>query len=358
MTARASRLVPALCFSVVWTAGLFSSVIAQVPDRTQGWDSDFQSPRTTWGHPDLQGNWSNATLTPFERRVDFGPEYTWEQANNIERAERARVEAGSEPSDPNRPVLEAANDPGSYNQIYFDRGDRLATVNGQARTSLITFPSDGRIPELSPEGLRRKREYEEFRSQFGEYDHPELRPLAERCIVYYASSPTGVLGPPMTPTAGYNNNFIIVQNADHVLISAEMIHDIRIIRLGDPDPLPKHIRPWFGDSWGHWEGTTLVVETTNIHPDQGIRESPNKILHSEDIKVIERFTRVDDDTILYKFEVHDPITYSEPWGGEIPWERFDQQIYEYACHEGNYSLANVLSGARYQERIEAQGGGN
>ena len=222
-------------------------------------------------------------------------------------------------------------------------------ADGEPRTSLITFPADGRMPALSAEGQKRKDEYDAFRSQFAQYDHPELRPLAERCVIYYGSSRTGVLGSPMTPTRAYNNNLTIVQNADHVLIRAEMIHDVRIIRLGEPDELPKDMRLWFGDSWGHWEGNTLVVETTNQHLDQGINVSGSMIRHSEDLRVLERFTRVDDDTILYEFEIDDPRTYSEPWGGQIPWEKFDQQILEYACHEGNYALSNILSGARYQE---------
>ncbi len=178
--------------------------------------------------------------------------------------------------------------------------------------------------------------------------------MAERCIVYYGLSPTGLLGPPMTPTRGYNNNFTIVQNADHVLIMSEMIHDVRIIRLGEPNRLPAHVRPWFGDSWGRWEGNTLVVETTNIHPDMGFNEQADKIPHSPEMRVIERFTRVAEDNILYEFEIHDPRTYTEVWGGQVPWRKYDQQIFEYACHEGNYALANVLSGARYLER-DAQG---
>ena len=246
------RLLPGLSLAVVLSsAGLFSAVEAQEPERSQRWNPDWEPPRTAWGHPDLQGNWSNATLTRFERRRGAGPVYTWEEVDRIEGGEQMRVQAGFESSEPGRPVLEVGRNVGSYNQIYFDRGDRVAVVNGEPRTSLITFPSDGRIPPLSPEGRTRKQEYDDFRSQFGRYDHPELRPLAERCVVYYASSPTGVLGPPMTPTQGYNNNFTIVQNADHVVIRSEMIHDIRIVRLGEPVPLPDHIRPWFGDSWGH-----------------------------------------------------------------------------------------------------------
>jgi len=331
-----------------WLLGLCLAIATAGPPAPPA-AGQWVVPRTPDGHPDLQGNWTNATLTPFERRAGMGPVYTAAQVDGIEGREQARMEAGAQPSDPDRPPPEPGNI-GAYNEIFFERGERVAVVNGEPRTSLVTFPSDGRIPELSPEGLRRKQRHDDFRSQFGPYDHPELRPLVERCVVYYASSPTGVLGPPMSPTRGYNNNFTIVQNADHVLISAEMIHDVRIIRLGEPDPLPDHIRPWFGDSWGHWEGGTLVVETTNVHPDQGYNESFDKVPYSDDYKVIERFTRVDDDTILYEFEIDDPRTYSEPWGGQIPWVRFDQQILEYACHEGNYALSNVLSGARYQER--------
>ncbi len=338
------------------SAGFFSSAEAQAPERAQTPAADWQAPRTEWGHPDIQGNWSNATLTPFERRRGLGPVYTQAEVDDIEGGQRSQVQTGSDPSDPERGPPPVTGSIGrSYNQIYYDRGDQLARVNGEPRTSLITFPSDGRVPELTPEGARRKRQYHEFRSQFGQFDHPELRPLAERCIVFYGSSSASVMGPPMTPTRGYNNNFMIVQDADHVVIMSEMIHDVRIIRLGEPDRLPAHVRPWFGDSWGHWEGNTLVVETTNIHPSHGIREQTDKIVHSEDLVAIERFTRTDEDNILYTFEIHDPRTYSEVWGGEVPWRRYDQQIFEYACHEGNYALANILGGARHLESAEAQG---
>ncbi len=181
-----------------------------------------------------------------------------------------------------------------------------------------------------------------------------MRPLAERCIVYYGLSPTSMLGPPMTPTGGYNNNIRVVQTADYVVIHGEMVHDTRIIRLGEPNRLPANVRPWFGDSWGHWEGNTQVKETTNIHPGMGFNEMNDKILNSEDMMVIERLTRLDEDNILYEFEIQDPRTYTEVWGGQVPWRKSDKQIYEYACHEGNYGLENVLSGARYQETHSAE----
>jgi hypothetical protein len=307
-------------------------------------------PRTPEGHPDFQGNWSNATLTPFERPRGYGPVFSAAQVDSVEGREQSRVERGVAPSDADREPPRPGN-VGGYNEIYFDRGDRVAVVDGEPRTSLITYPADGRIPPLSPEGAQRKRAFEELRARFGSYDHPELRPLAERCIIYYGSSPTGVLGSPMTPTSGYNNNFTIVQNADHLVLRAEMINDIRVIRLGEPRRLPSHIRPWFGDSWGRWVGDTLVVETTNVHPSQTIGDFDDKIHHSEELVVTERFFRVDERTILYEFHMDDPRTYTEPWGGQVPFRKFDDRIYEYGCHEGNYALEGILSGARYQERV-------
>lgn len=316
----------------------------------------WAAPRTPYGHPDLQGNWSNATLTPFQRPPGYGPVFTPAQVDSVEGREQSRVANGTTPSAADREPPRAGN-VGTYNEIYFDRGERIAVVNGEPRTSLITYPADGRIPPLSPEGEQRKRASEDRRARFGAYDHPELRPLAERCIIYYGSSPTGVLGSPMTPTNGYNNNFTIIQNADHVVLRAEMIHDIRVIRLGEPRRLPSHIRPWFGDSWGRWVGDTLVVETTNIHLDQTIGDFEDKIFHSEDLVVTERFHRVDQETLLYEFHLDDPRTYTEPWGGQVPFRRFEDRIYEYGCHEGNYALEGILSGARYQERQAAGANG-
>ena len=223
----------------------------------------------------------------------------------------------------------------------------MAIINGEPRASLVTNPVDGRVPSMTSEAQAARAEYVEFRRQFAQYDHPEMRPLAERCLVSFGSN----AGPPMLPNGGYNNNYTIVQTADHVLIMAEMVHDARVIKIGDGPRLPPHVRPWMGDSWGHWEGDVLVVETTNIHPLQRFRGNS-----SENLKVIERFSRIDQETVLYEFTIDDPTVYTATWGGEVPMMRFDDKLYEYACQEGNYSLAGVLSGARYQERIEAQGG--
>ena len=310
------------------------------------WDPDWQPPRTAWGHPDLQGNWTNATITPLERPASVdGLVLSREEVQTREQRVVDRVVAGSQPSDPDRPPPEVADDPGTYNQVWFDTGSRVAIVDGEARSSIITSTANGRRPPLTPEGQRRQEERRALDSRFADSDNPENRTLADRCLVSFGNHG----GPPMTPNYGYNANYTIVQAPDHVMIHTEMVHDTRVIRLGEPDPLPEHIRPWFGDSWGRWEGNTLVIETTKINPLQtyyGIDPSP-------DMKVTERLTRVDEETILYEFTVDDPTTYTEPWGGELPFLRLDDQLYEYNCHEGNYAMTGILSGARYQERQSA-----
>ena len=320
-------------------SGLCSRSAGQVaPQEAEQW----VMPRTPGGHPDLQGNWTNKTITPFERAEGQGPVFSWDQVATLEGRADARVQRGAQASDPSRPPPRAGRSTGGYNNVYIDRGDRVAIVHGEPRSSLLTHPSDGRRPPFTHTGEQRIADYRAFRRQFGTYDNPENRPLGERCIMSFGSS----AGPPMIPNSFYNNNYTIVQTPDHIMILTEMVHDVRVIRLGEPNPLPTHVRPWMGDSWGHWEGDTLVVETTNIYPLQTFRGIPP----SEHLKVIERFTRVDEETILYEFTVDDPTMYTEPWGGEIPFQAFDDMLYEYSCHEGNYALTNILSGARYQER--------
>ena len=327
--------------------GLVSVVAAQAPAGASG---EWVVPRTPDGRPDLQGNWSSATLTPLQRPRDQGPVLTWEEVEALEGRAAGFLERVSQPSDPDRvapPVggdgsIGAAGMVGGYNGIYIDRGDKVAVVNGEPRSSLITHPADGRMPARTAESRERRAEARALRRQFGPYDHPEVRPVAERCLISFGSN----AGPPMLPNGFYNNNYTIVQTPDHVLIMAEMVHDARIIRIGDGPRMPDHMRPWMGDSWGYWEGDVLVVETTNLHPLQ--RYS------STEMKVTERFSRMSEDALLYEFMIDDPSTYVEPWGGQVPMTALDGQLYEYAYHEGNYALSNILSGARYQERMEAQ----
>jgi len=348
MIARYSALLVALCL-ITAAEGLVASAAAQSRANAAG---DWVVPRTSDGHPDLQGTWTNVTITPFQRSEEQeSPTLTFEEVQERQDGEVARVKSRAQPSDPDRPApraggSEASGSVGGYNNVYIDRGTRIAIVNGEYRSSLLTRPSDGRRPDLTPEGEKRMEEYRAFRDQFGTYDHPEVRPLGERCIMSFGSS----AGPPMIPNSFYNNNYIFVQTADHILIMSEMVHDARIIRIGDGPRLPPHVRPWMGDSWGHWEGDALVVETTNFNPLQTFRGIPP----TEHLKVTERFTRVDEETILYEFTVDDPTTYSEPWGGEIPFKPLNDRVYEYACHEGNYALSGILGGERYQERMEAE----
>ena len=341
----------ALLFAVLCATAAYG-VVSTAAAQVRASDAErWEVPRTPDGHPDFQGSWTNVTLTPFERREGTGPVYTPEEVAEIERPAdeacppnpgtvacgRAGAETGT-----NEVRLRGQE----YNEVYWDRGSRVAIVDGEPRSSLVTHPANGRRPPLTPEAERLIQESTDFRGRFGLYDHPELRPLAERCILFGSPS-----GPPMIPNGAYNNNYIIVQTPDHLMIMSEMVHDARIIRLGEPKPIPEDVRPWFGDSWGRWEGDVLVVETTNINPRQIFRGVPP----SEHMRVTERFTRADEETILYEFTVEDPAMYTRAWGGEIPIKKLHDKLYEYACHEGNYSLSGVLSGARYEERMEAQG---
>jgi hypothetical protein len=340
------------------------TMVATVPlaaQRPQSPADGWTLTRTVWGHPDLQGNWTNQSRTPTERRHGFGPTLTQAQADSVQRALEARIEDGVARSDPDRPPPEAGGGVGGYNEIYYDRGAGIAIVNGEARSSLITLPADGRIPALSARGERRLQAYHDLRLRFGRADHPEVLTQADRCLVSYGST----LGPPMLPSGGYNSNYTIVQGRDHVVILTEMVHDLRIIPLEQPGErsgaeLPSDIRPWFGISRGWWEGNTLVVETTNLNPRQMFSptfdpEFTSSVLFSDDVRIEERFTRADEHTLLYEFEVDDPGTYVEKWGGQVPMMRFDDLLYEYACHEGNYAMEGILSGARYQERAGTEG---
>lgn len=303
--------------------------------------------RTADGKPDLQGIWTNATLTPLVRPSGVaGLVLTDAEAARMEKAIADRRARLGEASDPNRPAppkggdgsTGAAGNVGGYNNFWLDPGERVAVVDGQKRSSLIIDPPDGQLPAYTADYRERQKErMKTAASRGGQYDHPENRPLAERCLLSFG--PTT----PLVPNYFYNNNLQIVQTPEHVMILMEMVHDARIVRIGGKH-LPSHIRPWMGDSIGHWEGDTLVVDTTNFPPQQNFRGS------SANLHVIERFRRVDANTINYRFTVEDPATFVRPFTGEIPFQATNELIYEYACHEGNYALSNVLSGARNEEK--------
>jgi hypothetical protein len=309
---------------------------------------DYKVPRLPDGTPDLQGVWTNATATPVERSPELGTRraFTDEEAAAIGRAAVAAVEADSKPSDPAKKIEAIASLPpvGNYNLFWTDRGMSVANIGGEHRTSMIIEPEDGRIPALTPAAQQRVAATRVGR---GSNDGPEGRALGERCLLSFGSAS----GPPMLPVM-YNSYYQIVQSPGYVMILVEMVHDARIIRIDDRHDASS-IRKWMGDSVGHWEGDTLVVETRNFRPEQSFRgSSPNMV-------VTERFTRVAQDKIVYRFTVDDAETFTSKFTGELPFASVDANIYEYACHEGNYALPGILSGEREAEKAaltKASGG--
>jgi hypothetical protein len=293
---------------------------------------DWTAPRTADGQPDLQGIWSNASLTPFERSSAFASKefFTEEEAAEFARKEIDRSNRDRRGATPEEDVG------GAYNELFFDRGTKVAS---NLRTSIVVDPADGRVPPLTPEA--REAAVARAFAQRPLPEGPEDFALPVRCIIW----PTA--GPPMVP-GPYNNNYQIFQNRDYVAIDVEMIHDVRIIPLDGRPHLPSAIRQWMGDSLGHWEGDTLVVDTTNFTGKTHFRGS------DQSLHVVERFTRTGADTIRYRFTIDDPTAFTKPWTGEIAMSQAPGPIYEYACHEGNYSLASMLAGARVQEKAEAE----
>jgi hypothetical protein len=325
-------------------AGLMAAAIA-APAAA----ADYHAPRTSFGDPDLQGIWTNASITTLERAPGVAKlVITPEEAAKLEAQTKAWLAENDKPTDPDKGAPPAGDDPGGYNSFWIDLGNKLGVVRGEIRTSWIVDPPSGQIP-YSEKG-RREMMATGF-AQFRNFDGPEPRSLGERCIVGYGS--TG--GPPMLNVL-YNNNYQIVQSPGYVTIVVEMNHDARIIRLGGTH-LPANVRPWMGDSIGHWDGETLVVETTNLNAGQRFTADIRHRLYLDpNAKVTERFTRVAGNEILYEFSVEEPTAYTQTWRGEIPMRATKGPMYEYACHEGNYSLPGILAGARAQEHKPASGG--
>jgi len=334
------------------------SIEGQSPAAPQREGAAPPGPRTPDGRPDFQGTYNVATLTPVERPDGMPLVITDAQAKRLEQAEALRVQRGAEPSPVDRAAPVAGGNVGGYNNFWIDRGDSVITIDKQRRSSLIVDPLDGKIPPQTAEAKNRNTARagqavrptadapESAVSQGNNaYDDPEIRPLGERCLLGFGSTS----GPPTLPNYFYNNLKQIVQTKDSILILVEMVHDARIIRLNQPH-LPSTIRKWMGDSVGHWEGDTLVVDTTNFTDKTRFRGS------SDSLHVVERFSRVDGGNLLYRFTVEDPKTWTKPWTGEYPWVGTAETIYEYACHEGNYALADIMRGARFQEKA-AQGEG-
>jgi len=278
---------------------------------------------------DLQGVWTNTTITPLERPVSLAGKqvFTPEEAAKYEKETNQRNDADSRESNPEADVNHA------YNQFWWDRGTKV--VPG-LRTSLITDPLDGRVPPLTPEAQKRMAAQVAYTREHST-DGPENRLLQERCLNW----PTA--GPPMLPSF-YNNEYQIVQTPSTVAIVIEMIHDVRIIPIDGSPHLPSSIRQWMGDSRGHWDGNTLVVDTTNFTDKSRFRGA------DENLHLTERFTRVNPNTVLYEFTVDDPTAFTKPWTAQIPMTKTKGPVFEYACHEGNYAMVDILAGARAAEK--------
>ncbi len=356
-------------FTACLLAGAALSIAAPqasgATSRPEAKASAWHAPRTAFGSPDLQGTWSNVTITPLERPASFGTRtvLTPDEVRTMEGRAIDKVNYENQPTDPKIGAVDTTNkncnsvsaggtgaggrDCG-YNAGWKDSTVSVMRVNGEPRTSFITSTSNGRIPPVIPKpasaarAAQAQREAEQAAGENavqrpGANDNPENRPLAERCLAF------GNTAGPLMPNGYYNNNIRLVQSKDSVAIWLEMVHDVRIVRIGGAHRTDG-IRPWFGDSVGHWEGETLVVSTNSYHPGTSFHGS------DDNLELTERFTRVGQNRLLYQFTIHDPTVWATDWGGE--YEFYPTQgggLYEYACHEANYGLEDVLAGARNQE---------
>lgn len=343
------RLAIALILGTALSGGALAAHAQTTPEAPAA-ETAYKAPRLSFGQPDLQGVWSNASLTSLTRPRDLGDRlvYTEEEVKKLEGNVLIEIEEGNQPTDPNapadyvapttvtRPEFQAAGGAvGGYDRGWLDPGNHVMRVRGEPRTSILTTPngmppariagaSTGPSPAMPP--------------NTNSFDSYERRSAGERCIISFGRN----AGPPMLANGFYNNNYQITQSPDHVVITVEMNHDARIVRLNS-----KHrtddIRPYFGDSIGWWDGDTLVVETTHLPRSQQFMGS------WENLKVTERFTRVADDRVHYAFTVEDPTFWEKPWGGEYEFSPLGQPLYEYACHEGNHALPGILLGERVKE---------
>jgi hypothetical protein len=279
--------------------------------------------RTAWGEPDLQGVWSYATTTPLSKPNAAGDKTVLADEEVAELADQTARNQDAPPR---------AGDPGTYNNFWWDRGQSIG------RTSLIIDPPDGRLPALTPEAQKARTERAEHRRAHPADSWLDRSPT-DRCIMYH--------GVPPLPS-GYNNTYQIFQTPGLVAILDENIHHVRLIPMDGRPHVGQDIRHWNGDSRGHWDGNTLVVETTNFNDKAAFRGA------SENMKVTERFTRTSDDAIRYEFTVDDPSTWERAWKGEMPFVKINGPVFEHACHEGNYGIRNTLAGARLQDKKAAE----
>ena len=339
-----------------------SLIIATAGEKSTS-GKPYTPKRMADGHPDLQGVYDLATMTPMERLKGSPLVLTPEEAAKREAAYAKQRAQGDQSISGDRTAppkggdgsVGAAGNVGGYNTGWLDPGSAFTVVDGAKRASLLIDPPDGRLPPMTPEAQKRMAMGRQrptsdatesndpgLERAPGAYDDPERRPLGERCLLGFASTS----GPPMLPDYFYNNLHQIVQTPNSIMILTEMVHDVRVVRM-NAQHLPPNIRLWLGDSVGHWEGDTLVVDTINFTNKTRFRGS------SENLHVVERFTRLNDRTLLYRFTIDDPATWTKPWTGEYSWPATDSKIYEYACHEGNYALTDILKGARLRDKEAA-----
>ncbi|MCY3971647.1 MAG: hypothetical protein OXG74_17090 [Acidobacteria bacterium] len=333
-----NRSIPVLAALVFLVAT--PSLVAQ---EAAGW----MPPLAADGKPDISGVWDFRTLTPLQRPEDQEATIDEARAAEIETAAVERARAADAPSDPEKRKLKAGDPVGGYNNFWFDRGARVVE---DLRTSLIIDPPNGRLPDTLPDVKRQTRGDDKpidrpVRLRVGGVglDSYEDRGLSERCILGFNA------GPPITP-GGYNQNIQIFQSANHVAILNEMVHDSRIIPLDGRAHLPDSVRQWMGDSRGRWEGDTLIVETKNFSDlvSSFSGSVAGAVGDAYEMHVTERFRRVDEDTLMYEYTVNDPATFTRPFTARLLMKK-GEALFEYACHEGNYGLFNILSGARAKE---------
>jgi len=319
----------AVCVAVLGSNYLPAQGLPVTAKAATSASRNWTAPRTADGQPDLQGVWTNSTLTPLERPAQFAgkPVLTEQEASVYVKQLLQQVNSDRRDGGLQTDVGRA------YNEFWRDRGNNLVA---DRRTSLISDPPDGKIPALTPEARKR---VDESRAWMEEHatDGPEGRSLAERCMAWTTA------GPPMLP-GPYNNDLQIFQAHNAVVIVNEMIHDARVIPLDGRPHVSPNIREWLGDSRGHWEGDTLVVDTTNFISQYSFRGS------DMNLHLTERFTRVSPDVIQYEFTIDDPTAFTKPWTARIPLNKTSDRVYEYACHEGNYAMADILAGARASEK--------
>jgi hypothetical protein len=334
------------------------SILLLIPSSV-AWAASDDGPRTASGHPDLSGTYNGATLTPLTRPKEFGDNLYLlpEEADKLAADEKNLIAASGSDSDPNREAPPAGGDGspgaagnvGGYNTFWIDRGTDAFSVDGKFRTSVIIEPKNGQFPTMTPDGAKaRAKLFASFgrtnegiawwvdQPGPGPYDNMEQRNNAERCLLGFSGAT------PSIPSL-YNNFKRVVQTEDSILILIEMVHDARVVRLNSEHPGPE-IQKWLGDSIGWWEDDTLVIDTTNFSP-----KTAGFLGGSAETHVVERLSRLEDGSLLYNFTVQDDSQWETSWTGEYVWSSSDQRVYEYACHEGNYALGNIMRGARILE---------